>query len=83
VCIWTAIALSVIATCCYQVGQVMQKIGADRMPRLQSRVCQGRDCLARRRTAKRFVAVGGELDRLARGRGADVSLALTASGNLP
>jgi drug/metabolite transporter (DMT)-like permease len=35
VSIWAAIALSVIATCCYQVGLVMQKIGADRMPRLQ------------------------------------------------
>jgi drug/metabolite transporter (DMT)-like permease len=34
VSIWTAIALSVLATCCYQVGMVMQKIAADRMPRL-------------------------------------------------
>ena len=33
--IWTAITLSVIATCCYQVGMVMQKIAADRMPRLE------------------------------------------------
>ncbi|TMA71416.1 MAG: DMT family transporter [Deltaproteobacteria bacterium] len=35
VSIWSAIGLSVIATCCYQVGMVMQKIGADRMPRLE------------------------------------------------
>ena len=35
-----AIALSVAATSCYQVGQVMQKIGADRMPRLQFRLRQ-------------------------------------------
>jgi len=34
VSIWSAIALSVLATCCYQIGMVMQKIGADRMPRL-------------------------------------------------
>ncbi len=33
--IWAAIALSVAATCCYQVGMVMQKIAADRMPRLE------------------------------------------------
>ena len=32
--IWWAIALSVAATCCYQVGTVMQKVGADRMPRI-------------------------------------------------
>src|SRR5262249_37863669 len=32
--IWTATTLCVIATCCYQVGIVMQKIAADRMPRL-------------------------------------------------
>ena len=38
--IWVAIALSVTATCCYQVGQVMQKIGADRLPRLQLRLRQ-------------------------------------------
>jgi drug/metabolite transporter (DMT)-like permease len=40
VSIWVAIALSVTATCCYQIGQVMQKIGADRMPRLQLRLRQ-------------------------------------------
>lgn len=39
--IWAAIALSVIATCCYQVGMVMQKIGADRMPRLGLTLRQG------------------------------------------
>src|SRR5262245_47448830 len=33
--IWTAITLSIVATCCYQVGMVMQKIAADRMPRLE------------------------------------------------
>ena len=33
--IWAAIALSVVATCCYQVGMVMQKVAADRMPRLE------------------------------------------------
>jgi drug/metabolite transporter (DMT)-like permease len=33
--IWTAITLSIIATCCYQVGIVMQKLAADRMPRLE------------------------------------------------
>src|SRR5262245_8325599 len=32
--IWAAITLSVVATCCYQVGMVMQKVAADRMPRL-------------------------------------------------
>ena len=32
--IWAAIALSVVATSCYQFGTVLQKIGADRMPRL-------------------------------------------------
>jgi len=35
VSIWSAIALSLVATCCYQVGTVMQKIGADRMPRIE------------------------------------------------
>jgi drug/metabolite transporter (DMT)-like permease len=35
VSIWSAIALSLIATCCYQIGTVMQKIGADRMPRIE------------------------------------------------
>jgi drug/metabolite transporter (DMT)-like permease len=40
VSIWAAIALSVTATCCYQVGMVMQKIGADRMPRLRLRLRQ-------------------------------------------
>jgi len=34
VSIWAAITLSVVATCCYQVGMVMQKVAADRMPRL-------------------------------------------------
>jgi len=34
VSIWTAIALSVVATSCYQAGLVMQKIAADSMPRL-------------------------------------------------
>ena len=38
--IWAAIALSVFATSCYQVGTVMQKVGADRMPRLQLRLGQ-------------------------------------------
>jgi len=33
--IWVAITLAVVATCCYQVGMVMQKIAADRMPRLE------------------------------------------------
>ena len=32
--IWSAIALALVATCCYQVGTVMQKLGADRMPRI-------------------------------------------------
>jgi multidrug transporter EmrE-like cation transporter len=41
VSIWAAIALSVVATCCYQVGTVMQKIGADRMPRLGLTLRQG------------------------------------------
>jgi drug/metabolite transporter (DMT)-like permease len=41
VSIWTAIALSVLATSCYQVGIVMQKIGADRMPRLALTLRQG------------------------------------------
>jgi drug/metabolite transporter (DMT)-like permease len=35
VSIWTAIALSVTATSCYQVGMVLQKVGADRLPRLR------------------------------------------------
>jgi uncharacterized membrane protein len=34
VSIWSAIGLALIATCCYQVGTVMQKLGADRMPRI-------------------------------------------------
>jgi len=34
VSIWSAIALSVLATSCYQVGLVLQKIAADRLPRL-------------------------------------------------
>jgi len=34
VSIWSAIALALVATCCYQVGTVMQKLGADRMPRI-------------------------------------------------
>ena len=38
--IWSAIGLSLLATCCYQVGTVMQKVGADRMPRLQLRLGQ-------------------------------------------
>ena len=33
--IWSAIALSLAATCCYQVGIVMQKISADRMPPIE------------------------------------------------
>src|SRR5215475_412657 len=33
--IWTAIVLALLATCCYQVGTVMQKLGADRMPRIR------------------------------------------------
>jgi multidrug transporter EmrE-like cation transporter len=41
VSIWAAIALSVVATSCYQVGTVMQKIGADRMPRLGLTLRQG------------------------------------------
>ncbi|HJQ82504.1 MAG TPA: DMT family transporter [Candidatus Binatia bacterium] len=32
--IWSAIALSVLATTCYQVGLVLQKIAADKLPRL-------------------------------------------------
>jgi len=40
VSIWSAIGLSVVATCCYQVGTVMQKVGADRMPRLRLRLGQ-------------------------------------------
>ena len=39
--IWAAIALSVLATCCYQVGMVMQKIAADRMPKLGLTLRQG------------------------------------------
>ena len=39
--IWTAIGLSVLATCCYQVGMVMQKIAADRLPRLGLALRQG------------------------------------------
>jgi drug/metabolite transporter (DMT)-like permease len=34
VSIWSAIALSALATSCYQVGLVLQKIAADRLPRL-------------------------------------------------
>jgi uncharacterized membrane protein len=40
VSIWSAIALSILATSCYQVGIVMQKIGADRLPRLELRLRQ-------------------------------------------
>jgi multidrug transporter EmrE-like cation transporter len=40
VSIWSAIALSLVATCCYQVGTVLQKIAADRMPRIELRVGQ-------------------------------------------
>ena len=40
VSIWAAIGLSILATSCYQVGMVMQKIGADRMPRLELRLRQ-------------------------------------------
>jgi uncharacterized membrane protein len=39
--IWAAIGLSVLATCCYQVGMVMQKIAADRLPRLGLALRQG------------------------------------------
>ena len=39
--IWTAIGLSVLATCCYQVGMVMQTIAADRLPRLGLALRQG------------------------------------------
>lgn len=39
--IWAAIALSVLATCCYQIGMVMQKIAADRLPRLGLTLRQG------------------------------------------
>lgn len=38
--IWSAIALSIAATSCYQVGIVMQKLGADRMPRIELRLGQ-------------------------------------------
>jgi drug/metabolite transporter (DMT)-like permease len=41
VSIWTAIAFAAVATACYQVGMVLQKIGADRMPRLELRLRQG------------------------------------------
>jgi multidrug transporter EmrE-like cation transporter len=34
VSIWSAITLALVATCCYQLGTVLQKMGADRMPRL-------------------------------------------------
>jgi len=34
VSVWAAIALSVLATTCYQAGLVLQKIAADRMPKL-------------------------------------------------
>lgn len=40
--IWTAIALSMLATTCYQVGLLLQKIGADRLPRLELSLRQGR-----------------------------------------
>jgi drug/metabolite transporter (DMT)-like permease len=40
VSIWSAIALSLVATCCYQLGAVMQKLGADRMPRIEFRLGQ-------------------------------------------
>ena len=40
VSIWSAIALSVVATCCYQTGTVMQKVAADRMPRIAFRLGQ-------------------------------------------
>jgi drug/metabolite transporter (DMT)-like permease len=40
VSIWSAIALSLVATCCYQLGSVMQKLGADRMPRIEFRLGQ-------------------------------------------
>ena len=32
--IWSAIALALIATCCYQVGTIMQKLGAEHLPRI-------------------------------------------------
>jgi drug/metabolite transporter (DMT)-like permease len=41
VSIWTGIALAAVATGCYQVGIVLQKKGADRLPRLELRVRQG------------------------------------------
>jgi len=41
VSIWSAIGLALIATCCYQVGTVMQKVAADRMPRIRLRGGQG------------------------------------------
>ena len=33
--IWSAIVISLAATCCYQVGTVLQKVAADRMPRIE------------------------------------------------
>lgn len=39
--IWSAIGLSLVATSCYQIGTVMQKIGAGRVPRLELRRGQG------------------------------------------
>ena len=33
--IWSAIGLALIATCCYQVGTVLQKLGAERLPRIR------------------------------------------------
>jgi multidrug transporter EmrE-like cation transporter len=40
VSIWSAIALAMVATCCYQAGTVMQKLAADRMPRIALRLGQ-------------------------------------------
>jgi len=40
VSIWSAIALSLVATSCYQLGAVMQKLGADRMPRIEFQLRQ-------------------------------------------
>jgi len=41
VSVWSALALSIIATSCYQAGLVMQKIAADRLPRLALSLRQG------------------------------------------
>jgi len=39
--IWAALGLAIVATCCYQIGTVMQKIGVGRLPRVGMTIRQG------------------------------------------